>query len=558
MKKQYSYHEMISRLLKKAYPIRYYLLVSTLASIIGNLSRMGLMGFGALLILCAYGKVNGSVWFYGTAMAVCGALIAVGRYLEGVFSHKGAYGILARMRVDFYAQVDRIAPAYLIDHQMGDVMNTAVGDIEQLEFFFAHMIGPMFTVILLPVVSVVIAWRYNRLFAWILIPAYVLVSIVIPLAALKAGRRIGEKARKAQAALKSTILESVYGIRDIQIFDARRARMSQMLACNTALNKADHGLKMHRSILTSLPDFVTYAVRILIVAAGGYLAMHGAANPVGTIIVSFIASASFSSTFSLTTVVTNLLETFASAQRIFAIEDTEQMVQEAAHPIAIDHVDTIRFEDVSFTYPGTHVKVLDHASFEIHHGDQVGFIGDSGAGKSTILRLLLRFYDPEEGKILIDGVDLKDISFSSLHAQIGLMEQDTYLFDDTIAANIAIGRSNASRTEIEDAAKKAGIHDFICSLPDGYQTQMGAMNARVSGGERQRIGLARLFLKNPAVMIFDEPTSALDVLHEKEFLHTLKQAGNGRTVLMISHRMSTLSDCSRILRLDHQKLSNVI
>lgn len=547
--KKYSYREMIHRLLGKASSIKFYLVVSASASVIGNLSRMGLLGFGAMWILTAYGITAGNPAVYAVSTAISGLLIAVCRYLEGVYSHRGAYGLLADMRVDLYEKIDERSPALLIDHKMGDIMNMAVGDIEQLEFFFAHMIGPMITVILLPLISVALAFHYNAVFGWILIPVYVIVSIVIPLTALKAGRRTGADFRRNQAALKSTILESVYGMKDIQIFDAGEKKLQEMNEKNDALNHAAHGLKIHRAVLTSIPDFFVYAVRVFLIAAGAYLAGHGAPNPAGTIVVSFVATASFSSTFSLTAVVTNLLETFASAERIFNIEDMRPAVQESDHARSIGKINEIVFENVSFAYPGTNSKVLDHASFTIKKGDRIGFIGDSGAGKSTILRLMLRFYDPQEGNIYMNGINLKDISFHSLHDHISLLEQDTYLFDDTILENIAISKPGSTQEDVARAAQKAGIDAFIQTLPDGYLTSMGTMNARVSGGERQRIGLARLLLKDTDTLIFDEPTSSLDVLHEKEFLHTLHAQENGRTIIMISHRMSTLSDCTRIFRL---------
>ena len=203
-------------------PLRKYLIISTLASIVGALSHMGLIGFGALWLLAAAGMCSGTALFAALTVT-CGVLIAVCRYLEGVFSHQGAYGILAKMRVHLFDAIDRVAPAYLIGRETGDVMNIAVSDIETLEFFFAHTIGPMFTVILLPVTTVVLAWCVSPLYAWVLIPIYILISGVLPFIALKAGRGIGMRYREALGVLKSKILESVYSIRDIQIFGAGSA-----------------------------------------------------------------------------------------------------------------------------------------------------------------------------------------------------------------------------------------------------------------------------------------------------------------------------------------------
>jgi ATP-binding cassette subfamily C protein len=550
----YSIPEMTRRLLGKAEPIRGYLVVSTLASVIGNISRMTMMAFGALWILSETGNAEGSSLLWLVLTCLSGALIAVCRYLEGVYSHKGAYGILASMRVDLFAKIDRLAPAYLVEHDTGSLLNAAVSDIEQLEFFFAHMIGPLFTVILLPLITILLAFRYSAVFGCILIPVFLLVSVIIPLIALKAGRGAGVRFRTSMADLKSTVLESVYGIRDLQIFHGTEKAEETMLERNRALNRSAHAIRLNRAVMSSVPDFFVYLARIFLVAAGGWLATQGMGQPVGTIVVSFASTAAFSSTFSLTAVVSNLLQTYGAAERIFLIEDARPSVQEDAHPHPLEPINTVEFEDVSFTYPHTGVQVLDHVSFTIHEGERVGLIGESGTGKSTILRLLLRYYDPDEGRILINGIDLRKYRISDLRQKLGLLEQDTYLFDDTIAANIAIGKKQAEEKEIRNSAKKAGIAAFIDTLPDGYETRMGSMNSRLSGGERQRIGIARILLKDPEFLILDEPTSALDVLHEKELLDTLRKEYKGRTVLMISHRMSSLADCTRILKLEDRKI----
>ena len=550
--KRYSYRlsELIRRLLAIAAPIKGYLVISTLASIIGNLSHMGLMGFGACTILTAAGMLQGSMSGFFALTLLCGALIAICRYLEGVFSHIGAYGILAKMRVDLFNVLEKRAPAFMVDRRQGDILNIAVSDIETLEFFFAHTIGPMFTVIILPVTTVIIAWHYSRLFALVLIPVYIMVSIVLPSIALAAGRNIGMRYRTCLGELKALILESIYSIRDIQIFGIGAKKKEQVLGKNAEVNRAAHGMVMHRQTVASLPNFFVYLARILIIAAATYLAGRGEGSPVGTIIVSFVATASFSSSFSLTFVVTHLLETFAAAERLFLIEDSAPAVSEPAEPAELSEIDGIRFEGVDFRYPGTDRNVLDDVTFTVQKGDKIGIVGESGAGKSTILRLLMRFYAPTDGRIIYADVPADRVSLHSLHEHIAMLEQDTYLFDGTIAENIALARPDASDEEIREAARRAGIAEFIDTLPDGYATEMGQMGARLSGGERQRVGIARIMLADPDVIVMDEPTSALDVLHEKELLHTLRTEYADKTVIIISHRMSTLAGTTRMLRLE--------
>ena len=545
----YSIPVLASRLIKKARPIAKYLTISTLASIVGNLSHMGVMGFGALWIMKVAGIVTtGSAWFYACMMLLCGLLIALCRYLEGVFSHLGAYGILAKMRVDLFTSINRLAPAYLIDQKIGDVINIAVGDIETLEYFFAHTIGPMFTVILLPVTTVVIALQFNPFYAYVLIPVYLIISIIIPLVGLYLGRGIGKEYRKDLGKLKAVILENIYAIKDIQIYHASDEKITQVMKYNDQVNKDMHAMTMHKQALSSAPNFFVYLGRVMILVVAAYLLSNGIGDPVGTIVISFIATASFSSTFSLTFVVIHLLEAFAAAERIFLIEDANPLTIDPKESIRIDHVECIDFEDVSFTYPKTNREILKHFNLSIQNQEHIGIVGESGSGKSTILRLLLRYYPIQTGKIQINGISLDQFSFEELHHHIAVLEQDTYLFNDTIAQNIAIAKPEAMMDEIRLAAKRAGIDDFIMSLADGYDTHMGQMSSRVSGGERQRIGLARIMLKQPDVIILDEPTSALDVLHEKELLHTLEKEFKDKMILTISHRLSTLTYCDRIIQ----------
>lgn len=409
MKRKFSYSigEMNRRLLAIRKPIRKYIVISTIASILGALSHMGLMGFGALWLLAAAG-ICGGMGVYAALTVSCAILIAVRRYLEGVFSHLGAYGILAKMRAHLFDAIDRVA---------------------------------------------------------------------------------------------------------------------------------------------SLPNFFVYLARILILVCAGVLASQGVNQPVGTIAISFAATALLSSTFNLTFVVTSLLETYGAAERIFRIEDTVPETREPEEPIPCGEIQTIEFRDVTFSYPNTEQKVWEHFNYVIRKGDRIGIAGESGVGKSTILRLLLRFYAPTEGEILINGIPLERISFAELHRRIAFMEQDSYLFDATIAENIGIAKPGATIEEIRGAAERAGIADFIETLSDGYDTDMGQMSARLSGGERQRIGIARDLLRDPDVCLMDEPSSALDALHEKELLHTLQTEYTGKTLILISHRSSTLTGCNRLLKM---------
>ena len=550
MSKRFSYSipRMTGRLLRIAAPVKGTLAVSTLASILGNLAQMGIMGFGALLLLRCAGWVEGSPWVFAGLMALSALLIVLGRYVEGVVSHAGAYKLLASMRVALFEKIRALAPACLMDRQKGDILNIAVSDIETVEFFFAHTIGPLFTVIILPCVTLGLALWFHPLFAAVLLPVYLVVSVVFPLIAVKAGRGVGLRYRTRLGELKSLVLESVYGLKDIQIFGFGPARLAQVEEKNREINKAAHGLTLHRQTVSSAPTFFVYLARILIIATASYLAVQGSSHPVGTVVLSFVAAASFSSTQSLTMVVSSLLETYAAAERLFQIEDTQPQVTEPAHPKACGPIREICFDQVGFSYGGN--PVLRDFSLTLSGREKVGVMGESGVGKSTVLRLLLRFWNPQQGQITINGIPIQEISLNELRQRIALLEQETFLTSGTLGENIALGKLDATREEIREAARQAGLADFIETLPQGYDTPMGEMGARLSGGERQRVGIARVLLLNPDVIVMDEPTSSLDVLHEKELLQTLEEACRDKLLLLVSHRPSTLTGCGRIVRLE--------
>ena len=547
----YSIPAMTRRLLHIAAPVKGTLLVSTLASIIGNLSQMGLMGFGALLLLSCAGMVGGSPWLYGGLTALSALFIVLGRYTEGVVSHAGAYRLLASMRVHLYETIRKLAPACLMDREKGDILNIAVSDIETLEFFFAHTIGPMFTVILLPCVTLGLALWFQPLFAAVLLPIYLIVSVVFPLAAVKAGRGVGMRYRARLGEMKSLVLESVYGLKDIQIFGFGPRRMEQVREKNREINRAAHGMTLHRQTVSSAPTFFVYLARILVIAAASWLAASGTPNPVGTVVLSFVAAASFSSTQSLTMVVSSLLETYAAAERLFLIEDTLPEITEPEHPASCGPIRKVEFDHVGFSYGNSSRIILQDFCLTVTGAEKVGIVGESGIGKSTVLRLLLRFWNAKSGQIRMNGIPIEQIPLTELRRRIAVLEQDTFLFNGSIAENISLGRPDAAREEIEEAARRAGLSEFIRTLPDGYETPMGQMGARLSGGERQRVGIARVMLMDPDVIVMDEPTSSLDVLHEKELLQTLCGECGDKMLLIVSHRHSTLTGCSRIIRLEN-------
>ena len=547
-KKKRGFLQMSARLFKIAKEVKGKLIISTLASVFGNIGHLGLMGFGAMMILSYAGLTPwGSSLTWRILMGISAFTIMICRFTEGLVSHDAAYTLLRDMRVHMFEVVKDLAPACLMDRQKGDILSVAVADIETIEFFFAHTIGPVFTVILLPLTTLIIAGKVNMIFVWVLLPLYLIISVILPYISLKAGINVGRQYRRDVGKLKSHVLESVYGMRDIQIFGIGDERRKEVIRQTEKINKSAHVITWHRQLVTSAPTFFIYLARILIIAVASYLAANGESDPVGVIVLSFVVSASFSSSQSLTMVVTSLLETFAAAERLFDLEDTQPAVTQAEHPVELGKIEKIEFKNVSFAYNKGEKPVLENLNLVISGNDKIGVMGASGIGKSTIIRLLLRFWDVTSGEILINGINIKDISLYSLRSHIALLEQDTFIFNDTIAGNIAFGKPEATLEEIKVAAKRAGLAEFIETLPNKYDTDMGELGSRLSGGERQRVGIARVMLTNPDMLVMDEPTSALDIINEKGLLKTLDEEYKDKMIMIVSHRRSTLTDCNRIL-----------
>lgn len=546
---------LTKRLLKIAATLKKFFVISTIVSIIGNIAQMGLMGFGAAFILSVAGKLKyANSVTYCILMIISGILIVTCRYLEGYFSHAGSYELLAKMRVDMFGTLRKLAPGSLIGRNNGDIMAIAIADIESIEFFFAHTIGPLFTVILLPLVTLIIAGSIDMLFVYALLPIYLIISVIIPILAIKLGRNIGIGYRQKLGELKIFLLDSVYGLSEIQIFDYGKRRNEELEAVNRNINRSIHQLAYHRQLVVSTPTFFIYLARIAVIAVASYLALKGNIDTTGIIILSFLVSASFSSTQSLTTVVSSLLETYAAAQRYFDLEDMVPVVNEIVEPKELKNIDKIEFINVSFSYPEINRKIIENMNLTINFKDKIGLVGESGIGKSTLIRLLLRFYDVTSGQILINGIDIKEYSLQDLRQRIGTLEQDTFLFNDSIAANIALGKPKVTKEEIVKAAQMAGIHELIISLPEQYDTMMGELQNRLSGGEKQRIGIARVLLVDPDFLVMDEPTSSLDVINEKGLLKTLAEQFENKTWLIVSHRPSSLTGCDRVIKLENKQI----
>ena len=475
-------------------------------------------------------------------------------YGEQYCNHFIAFKLLAIVRHKVFANLRRLCPAKLEGKDRGDLISIITSDIELLEVFYAHTISPIAIAVIVSIFMTAFIGRQNALAGLLACIAYLTVGVAIPLAIGRAGGERGLAFRNGFGELNSYVLDSIRGVDETIQYDGGEMRRKDIEDRSVRLSKLQRGLAGLEATQTSLTN-----AAILIFSFGMLFFMmyeykEGNVTFSNVLLATVSMMGSFGPVLALSNLANSLNQTLAAGERVLSIFEEEPQVVELTDGVDVETFEGAGAYGVTFAYGGE--NILSDYTIEIPKGKVVGIYGASGSGKSTLLRLLMRFWDAGSGQIRLSGVDVREINTASLRDMESYVEQETYLFHDTIANNIAIGRLDATREEIVEAAKKASIHEFIMTLPDGYDTKVGELGDTLSGGERQRIGIARAFLHDAPLMLLDEPTSNLDSLNEGIILKSLVEAmtSGEKTVLLVSHRKSTLSIADRIYKMESGRL----
>lgn len=541
---------ILKRLFTYTYEIKNEMIACVTGGIFGGIAKIVFYICAGLMISLAPNIKTAYV-----IMIICSLSVPITYYFEMFKGHDVAYHILAILRSKMFYEIERLSPAKLTGEKKGDIISTLIADVDTLEIFFAHLISPIATAVCCTIFSILfIALRAGRL-ALIILPLYIYVGVISPYLINRAGAEKGRTYRRSLGDLKAYILDSLRGLKEVLIFNNGDERLGNIDGRGLAMNKLQLSISRQNALLMSIPSFIIQISRIIAFAVCEGLLVKNAISNQDVMVLILMVPSTFDSLTQLSTSTTALIQTFGSAERVFAIIDEPSQVEDTGTIVFDGKIDTIEYRNVSFTYPGTKQKVADNINLVVKAGDNLGINGPSGCGKTTMLHLLLRFYDPDEGEVLINGINIKDFTLESLRYGISIMEQDTFLFNDSILNNIRLGKPDATLEEVTKAAKRASIHDLIMSLPEGYDTKAGELGGRLSGGERQRIGIARTILKNSDIMLFDEPTSNLDVLNEKGLIKTIDEEFADKTVIMISHRNSTLGTCNKVYNYPTKELT---
>ena len=550
-------------------PLLPFMLAAILMGCAGNLMATFITilgGFGVRQVLGLYQGMTLSHIFI--SIAVFAVLRGILRYAEQASNHYIAFKLLAQIRHKVFAALRRLCPAKLDGSEKGNLISIITSDIELLEVFYAHTISPIAIAILTSGFMVWFIGRIHPAAGALAAVFYLIVGAVIPIVNGKRGAENGRIYRDSFGKLNTVVLDNLYGLDEILQYGQQEKRLREMNSQTEQLEQKNQKLKMAENTQRIVTDGVILIAGVLMAAVCGHFAEQGTVSADQAMVAVIAMVSSFGPTAALSALSNNLQHTLASGNRVLDILEEEPLVEDVLSGSTVCEGD-ISCEHVSFAYesaltkegqkgaqaeftkedkveiqaeykksPNGVLENFDHvfAEHKIH-----GILGKSGCGKSTLLKLLMRFYETSEGDICYGKTNVGKISTAALRSSISYVTQETFLFEDTIENNIKVAKEDAAREEVVAAAKKAALHEFILSLPDGYDTKLAELGDSVSGGERQRIGIARAFLHDGDMIFLDEPTSNIDSLNEGIILRSLDRENENKTILLVSHRKSTMA-----------------
>ena len=530
--------------------LSYIMILAVINGSVGFVCAMGVTVFGAVGVAKALGEAIALSygWIIGLTIG-CGVLRGLLRYFEQYSNHYIAFRLLAVLRDKIFGALRVLCPAKLESKQKGSIIAMITSDIETLEVFYAHTISPICIAVLVSTaVFLFVGFVSSWYLALVALAGFLTIGIVVPLISSGKLKESGVKYRAEFASFSAYFLDSIKGIKDIVLNNAGEEREKEVNRRSDGLLKETKKMKHNITCAGSAIE-LTVSAFILAALAVGIVLVRNDMLSLGRMIIGMVTVfSSFGPVIAVGSLPGTITQTFASGDRVLNLLAEKPAVEAVKSGKDFDY-EKLDVKDLSFSYDGQ-TEVLKDIKMHAEKGGIIGIVGESGCGKSTFLKLLLRFWERSGGEINYDDIDIDKINTNSLLKNVTMVSQGTYLFEETIEDNLRIAKPDATPEEIENACKMASIHDFIMTLPDGYKTQVGALGDNLSAGEKQRIGLARAFLRGSELILLDEPTSNVDSINEGIILKALKEQKNKKSIILVSHRESTMAIADRIYKVD--------
>lgn len=540
--------KLIYELIKLIGPFFGVIFLAALLGTIGYILAMNITVFGAIAIL-KFLNIPISldyVWIFLIIIA-SGLLRGVVRYFEQYFNHYIAFNLLAIIRGKLFNKLRELCPAKLESKNKGEIISLIQSDIETLEVFYAHTISPFLIAILTSTtVFLFLGFFSSWIFASIALLSYIIIGAIIPLIYYKINNKFGKKYRKELGVFNEFYLDSIYGYFEILSSNNQSVRLNKVSKMSSDLINLNDSLDKKSALFKNISNSIIIIMNICIIIVGAYLAKNNIINS-PMIILGYVAlTSSFGSVLALAELPRNLAMTFASGNRVLNLLEEKPLIKDTSNSFPFIF-ESLKVNNISFKYDSK--LVIKNFSMNVNKNEILGILGPSGCGKSTLLKLLMRFYDVDQGEILYNNKNIKETSIKDLYKNVNLFSQSTYLFYGTIKENLLIANPDATEQELIEACKNASVYQYIKKLPHGFDTEINELKDNLSTGEKQRIGLARVFLRKPKLLLLDEATSNIDAINESIILNALKLYKKDMTIIIISHRKSTLSICDRIYEL---------
>lgn len=544
---------IMGQLIGLAKPLFHVMTAAVILGVAGYLCAIFLTVFAGMALLNVLG-IDRSIPIVTLFVILAAAAVLRGilHYGEQACNHYIAFKLLALIRHKVFAALRRLCPAKLDGRDKGNLISIITSDIELLEVFYAHTISPIAIAVIVCVITEAVFFRYHWMTGVFALAGYLAVGLIIPLWNSSRGADKGMEFRTEFGDLNSFILDSLRGLDETIQYGQGKLRSAQIDERSRRLDAKQKYMKELEGAQRGMTNVLILLFSFGMLFLSTWLVMKGQMEFEGGFLCTILMMGSFGPVTALSSLSNNLMQTLASGERVLSIMEEEPVVDETEGEEAGAFGD-ISCGNLDFAYDDE--QILKDYSIEIPEGSRIGIHGKSGSGKSTLLKLIMRFYDPDQGSIQIHGRDLKKINTDELRNMESYVTQETCLFHDSIANNIAVAKPGASRQEIEEAAKKASLHEFIMSLPNGYDTPVGELGDTLSGGERQRIGIARAFLHDAPLMLLDEPTSNLDSLNEGIVLKSLRESCRDKTMVIVSHRESTMAAAQKVYEMNNERVS---